>query len=54
MSIAARYDVAAAYDAHYLALAARLDCRLFTADSKLMRLGTDSGAVVTLAGGPSA
>lgn len=35
--IAARFALPAAYDAHYLALAARLDAELWTADRRLAR-----------------
>ena len=34
--LAARYNLSAAYDAHYLALADRLDIELWTADARLV------------------
>ena len=36
-SIANTYDLPAAYDAHYLALAQRLDCDFWTSDMRLLR-----------------
>ena len=37
LETASRFRQAAAYDAHYLALAASLDCELWTADEKFYR-----------------
>lgn len=37
LEIASRFGQAAAYDAHYLALAESLDCELWTADEKFYR-----------------
>ena len=36
MTVAARYGLPAAYDAHYLALAEWMDIELWTADMKLI------------------
>jgi predicted nucleic acid-binding protein len=36
LDIAARFDLPATYDAHYLALAASLRCELWTADERLL------------------
>lgn len=35
LEIAARFDLASAYDAHYLAVAEALDCEFWTADRRL-------------------
>lgn len=37
LTLANRLELPAAYDAHYLALARRLDCELWTVDRKLAR-----------------
>ncbi len=37
VAAAREYDLGAAYDAHYLALGKRLDCEVWTFDSKLAR-----------------
>lgn len=37
LALAARFDLPATYDAHYLALAEELDCELWTADKRLAR-----------------
>ena len=36
LELAARFDLPATYDAHYVALALALDCELWTADEKLL------------------
>ncbi|HEX3303091.1 MAG TPA: type II toxin-antitoxin system VapC family toxin [Thermomicrobiales bacterium] len=38
LEVAQRFKAPAAYDAHYVVLAQRLDCDLWTADKKLHRL----------------
>ncbi len=38
LDFASRYDLAAAYDAHYLALAQHLGCEFWTDDQRLLRL----------------
>ena len=37
LSLADEFDLLAAYDAHYLALAERLDCEFWTNDQRLLR-----------------
>lgn len=42
LAIALRYNLPAAYDAHYLALAERLSCDFWTADQRLINLLGDA------------
>lgn len=48
MELAARYDLPAAYDSQYLALAERLGVELWTTDAKLVRAVEDRLAWVRL------
>lgn len=41
IELANKYNLSAAYDAHYLALAEREDCELWTADSRMWRAVQD-------------
>ena len=41
MELANKYNLSAAYDPHYLALAEREDCELWTADSRMWRAVQD-------------
>lgn len=49
LALARRLSLPATYDAHYLALAERLDCELWTTDAKLARAVGEEGPRVRLA-----
>ena len=50
LAAAREYDLAAAYDAHYLALGKRLGCEVWTFDRKLARAVEDRLPLLRLAG----